>query len=403
MATIASGHFVAGISTYENFIYLATRGDGVQVYRLDAPGSPVHVGQLSVARQAWDIKVFQGKLYVLEQNKVSIYGLKEPACPGLIQESQPVFPRKLFFSGETVYIAAGFSGIYLVAEDQWSNANSWGYVSVGSDPRAMVESKGHLYVAATNGWLKVIKRQAVLPRQVIASIRTPKFVNDIFIRNHWMYIADHSGGMYLLDLQDYEKKLVRLGADRTALFVVDENRLFVAKTAAGVEVLDIIDPGRPQLLAAWPDLESPLSLAVIDHYLVSASGTKGVTLIDISDYAEPAVLDRITNLHAMGVTAADGLIYVAGVRKGLQIFRISEQGKLQLLSQVKQPFPIGRFAEAFAVKVSNNVAFVANGQGGLLVVDVKNPRSPRILSAIDLPGTAMNLLVDGPSVYVSCR
>ncbi|NOQ51453.1 MAG: hypothetical protein GQ578_04465 [Desulfuromonadaceae bacterium] len=402
VATFGSGFFVTGISTYENFVYLATRGDGVQIYRLDVPGSQVHVGQLSAGRTARDAKVFQGKLYVLEQGKVSVYDLKEPAYPVLIQESQPVFPWKLFFSGETVYIADGFSGIHLVAEDQWSNANSWGYISVGSNPRAMAESKGYLYVAATNGWLKVVKRRAVLPRQVIASIRTPKFVNDIFIRNHWMYIADHSGGTYLLDLRDYEKKLVRLGADRATSFAVDENHLFVAKTAAGIEVLDIIDPGQPQLLAAWPDLERPVSLAVVDHYLVSASGAKGVALIDISDYAEPAVLDRITNLHAMDVTAADGLIYVAGIRKGLQIFRISEQGKLQLLSQAKQPFPIGRFAKALAVKVSNNIAFVANGRGGLLVVDVKNPRSPRILSAIDLPGIARGLLVDGPSVYVSC-
>ncbi|MBE9486959.1 MAG: hypothetical protein IMY82_07300 [Chloroflexi bacterium] len=403
VATFGSGFFVTGISTYENFVYLATRGGGVQIYRLDAPGSPVHAGQLSAGRTARDAKVFQGKLYVLEQGKVSVYDLKEPACPVLIQESQAVFPWKLFFSGETVYVADGRSGIYQIADNQWHTPNTWGYVSVGSTPRAMVESKGYLYVAATNGWLKVIKRQAVLPRQVIASIRTPKFVNDIFIRGHWMYIADHSGGMYLLDLQDYEKKLVRLGADRTALFAVDENHLFVAKTAAGAEVLDITDPGHPQLLAAWPDLERPLSLAVIDHYLVSASGAGGVALIDISDYAEPAVLDRITNIHTMGVTAADGLIYVAGLQKGLQIFRISEQGKLQLLSQVKQPFPIGRFAEALAVQVVNNVAFVANGRGGLLVVDVRNPCSPRILSAIDLPGIAMGLLVDGPSVYVSCR
>lgn len=74
------------------------------------------------------------------------------------------------------------------------------------------------------------------------------------------------------------------------------------------------------------------------------------------------------------------------------------------LVQAFRPGPIGAVnlpSYGNSVVVRDRWAFIAGGPGGLHVVDVANPRQPRILTTLPLAGNANDLVLDGPLAYVA--
>ncbi len=58
-------------------------------------------------------------------------------------------------------------------------------------------------------------------------------------------------------------------------------------------------------------------------------------------------------------------------------------------------------ANAWQVRASGDVAWVADGAGGLVSVDLSDPTRPAVLGAVDLPGQAKDLEVDGDRAWVA--
>ena len=56
---------------------------------------------------------------------------------------------------------------------------------------------------------------------------------------------------------------------------------------------------------------------------------------------------------------------------------------------------------AYAVAVSGDLAFVADGYGGLQVVDISVPNSPELIGHVDTPGFANGIFVAGHLAYVA--
>ncbi len=96
---------------------------------------------------------------------------------------------------------------------------------------------------------------------------------------------------------------------------------------------------------------------------------------------------------------AGSYLYVAAHKNGLRIFDIGDPEDPQLEGKLE-----GGFVDAFAVAVDGDTAYVADGAGGLKVVDVSNRASPAILRGETLEsaeGTSEEVLVRDGRVYVA--
>jgi hypothetical protein len=96
---------------------------------------------------------------------------------------------------------------------------------------------------------------------------------------------------------------------------------------------------------------------------------------------------------------SDGLLYVAAHRKGLRVFDLSNPADPVLLGRLDDGF-----VDAWAVTVDGDVAWVADGAGGLKKVDVSDPEHPRIEAGEDLStafGTAEDVTLRDDRVYVA--
>ena len=109
-------------------------------------------------------------------------------------------------------------------------------------------------------------------------------------------------------------------------------------------------------------------------------------------------VDRIgisTDDQAMDVVVVDGYAYVADGEGGLVIINVSTP---------EIPFRAGTLDTAgFAsgIAVSNGIACVADGTNGLVMVDVSNPFSPQELAVYNTPGEAVRVVIQGSYAYVA--
>jgi peroxiredoxin/glutamine cyclotransferase len=96
-----------------------------------------------------------------------------------------------------------------------------------------------------------------------------------------------------------------------------------------------------------------------------------------------------------GVDVANGIIFVGLHEKGLGAYR------RDAANNIKRVGTTSGFLNAWGVAARGNTVFVADGIGGLVTVDAKDPTKPRVLGRVEFGGQARGVVVDGDVAYVA--
>jgi hypothetical protein len=197
-------------------------------------------------------------------------------------------------------------------------------------------------------------------------------------------------------------QLIRGGAQHLA---VVGGTAFVASNS-GVELLDIRLPTMPRSLGTIPWALSAENLVTNGTQLFIAAGNEGVHLADITTPAAPV---RISTL-AMPSFAHDvalgpnGLVFIADDVAGLQIADFSNPQSPAIRATLAIP------NGALNVAYSNGYALVAplvmiQGSSAantwLYVVDVHQPTAPAIVGSVSFGGDVRRVAVSGTTAYVA--
>ena len=109
----------------------------------------------------------------------------------------------------------------------------------------------------------------------------------------------------------------------------------------------------------------------------------------------PGILGFVdTPEFATGVALSGAVAYVADGDSGLQVIDVSDPGSPVILGSVRTP------DHARGVAVSGALAYVADEHFGLQVIDVSDPANPVILGSVDTPGLAYGVAISGALAYV---
>lgn len=395
---VKPGSFISKMAVSGDYLYLVVAGRLIEIYQLAEPQRPLLVGSLKLSANLNALTTHQQQLYLATENGVSLYRLANRGQPELLNQWTGFGSARKIFSGlEHVYISDSFSGLRIVDSEVDSSPD---LINLNIDPRTLVETADYLFVAGSNKGLLIVDREALLSQQVVKTINTPGSARDLIIKDHWMYVADGRAGVLLHDLTAEEVNLTTITPRWGESFVAHRELLFVAEAKLGIEVFDISSPGQTKPVAAWPNLQA-MRLAVVDNYLVTAKGAGGVELIDITDIQHPVAMDHLSDIHALDVISDGHLIYIPSKNKGLLVYEITDKSKLNRLSSLSTPFPMNHFDLTMSVQVQNGIAYVANGRAGLLVVDIRKPTKPIILSSIDVPGICKQVRVVNKKAFIT--
>ena len=193
----------------------------------------------------------------------------------------------------------------------------------------------------------------------------------------------------------------RLGAARV---VANDTHAFVTRWDTGLQIFDLIAPNQSEPIARLPFLGSPTDIAVDQGYAYIVDGGNQLRIVDVRNPVAPVELppvlitpvipDTDPYVPLLRIEVAHGLAYVSTWSKGLFILDVSDPGSVKTISQLFNKTDIKDVALNGTVAMlvyPNRAAFV----------DLTSPRSPIALGEFSLNGVGGNSVIEKDRAYVT--
>ncbi|MFG0245014.1 MAG: GC-type dockerin domain-anchored protein [Phycisphaerales bacterium JB052] len=166
---------------------------------------------------------------------------------------------------------------------------------------------------------------------------------------------------------------------------------FVSGAAEGVSIYDVSDSTSPALLSQLVTVELALSTAVNEDTLFVASGNQGLYSVDISMLSDPEVIRWYRfNFDQVNEVVVDGKIaYLADSDDGLYVLDISDPANVVTLDLVETQ------DEIVSLKIQDGRAYVADSDAGLLVYDVTAPTMSFLIGEYSQAGSVFSVFPFG--------
>lgn len=201
------------------------------------------------------------------------------------------------------------------------------------------------------------------------------------------------------------------GTDGTALHThVVGDRLYMASMSAGLEVYNIADLANPVLLGAheMPDPAVPgeptaaRSVTVVGNTAFISATFAGLVSVDVTDPEAMVTLD-VESVDSVAVThVIDGdIAYVASWMTGLTAVDISDPNDLRVVGTFKDFGGSYGLRDALGVALKGHYAFVSDGAGGFVVVNVSNPENMKYVTAVWTGTKPWGIEVCGDYLYIA--
>ncbi len=415
-----TGGYAYDIFVSGNYAYVASGGSGLVIVDISNPENPVEVGHVNMEGKARGIFVKGDYAYVTcEKGKdLVIVDIEDPYNPQIIGELEHGgFGKGVFVSGDYAYVAdAGELLIVDVSSPEKPMLKA--EMSIPDYPngqaRDVIVQKDRAYIAAYDLGVLVVDVSDPSSPNVIDRIDDLDSVVGIYIYSGKLYVVSSYYGLSVYDLSnpdvpeehidlDYAEGVfvsgnhAYLAQGINGLAVVDLERKSIVSTldlgwsaqriyasgnflyvldSEGFEILDIGDPLHPKRLSLIK-LESPKEMFV-DGNIVYITDYAELLAVDVSDPSNPKILNRFYKdmAYAGDIFVSDDIAYVAGGWNGMVLVDASSPSNLKWISTVNPSK--GGYVESIAVLGS--YAYVSVSDEGVYAVDVSNPSDPTPVS-----------------------
>jgi len=240
-------------------------------------------------------------------------------------------------------------------------------------------------------------------------------VEDITIpaSGGYAYVAAEQAGLQVIDISNPAAPSVA-GFDssvRAFGVAVDEPVpvAYMAQYSDGFRLLDITNPLLPSVLTSC-SMTAANKVAILGAYAYIANGNDGLAVVNIptptpmvgppGPYPTPAKIGQYNSPGVAKDVAVDGVYaFLADGTQGLRVVRVSTP----TLPTSYGSLIFSGDAQAISLQLylGNMYAYVAAGTSGVWIFNVTNPASPVALKYYDTPGNANDVAVVGNIVYVA--
>jgi hypothetical protein len=174
----------------------------------------------------------------------------------------------------------------------------------------------------------------------------------------------------------------------------------------GLEKIDITDKAAMQSVASYDTPADAVAVELTGEYAViiddnagTSPGSEGLRIVLMSPFNEAVQLYLkgfcATPGKAGDVAVSGDLAFVADGDAGLQIIDMTDKTIPVIIGSCDTPgFAAGVF-------VSGSYAFMADGDSGMAVIDITNRTAPVITASMDTPGVAAKIVVAGNYAFIA--
>lgn len=376
--------------------YVAAGTCGLQTLDIGDPAAPRLLGAVAAGGEALDLALDGSRLYVAAgAGGVAVFELSSGAPQFVAQIAVPGFVRRVSIHDDELLIAAEAGGLYALALGVTPEALQ--QVRAGAAPLAVAVDGGRALLGLRQGGIQVVDLNDPAQPPVRSIWETAAAVRALAPAQNRLYAGVDGVGIVTLELSGLEApeaiaQTTTAGQVTALLIDPSAERLYAALGSAGVAIYSVSEPGAPQLVRTIDTPGTALGLALSAERLLVADRT-GLQVIDLSANRISGAFSAPAGSFVQGVAVAGATAFLAD-RTGLLVVDLSNPAA---------PRQVGAAAgfTAYAVRVEGTRAFVAAGPGGVFVFDGAQPAQPRLLTALDTPGSSLDVTIENDQVAVA--
>ena len=301
----------------------------------------------------------------------------------------------LFLAEGRLYVAIGDKATVEVVDiGDLGNAQLLGAYTTPGEP-AGVFADGDVALVA-DGALQIIGVRSPANPSLVSDLALSGVVHAVDILSGVAYLAGPDLTIIDASQPGAPEVVAILPTDGEARdVVVAGNDVFVATSEGGLIVVDVVDRMNPRIVGGYDTLQPAVAIAVNPSVAYVASGGR-IEVIDTSQ--RPGF--TLHNSYDTGGAALDLLadadrLFVADGPGGLNILDVSNPRNPKLLAEDPTP------TDARAVAKEADTVYVAGGNEGLFVFGVADASRPELLANVPTPGDALDVRVGEGFVYVT--
>ncbi len=388
--------------------FVADGLDGVKVFDISNPSDPKIVGSYKSDMNVVDLVVDKNLLYIANESE----GIE------VLDVSDPLDIKRISFYfienfGDSIYsvkkyanrlfVSNSISGLHILDVSDLNNIKEIANFQSAYSTFSAAVCKDNILIAS-NGGLSVAKfvKDSL---EKISEYETGGNSWEVEVKDNYAYTISWKYGLKIIDISDitFPKIIGKYKSDFATDIVVDDKYAYISNDYAGVDIVDISDPKNPKLVSniktqgAWSVAKVKNALYVFDLY-------EGLIIVDVSNKKDPKVVDKISlgeryrRFYAHLVSPSynmsdfkrdmkikDGKLFVAAGDKGVEIFDIKKPLSPRFLANVKTS------AEAVSLGLLNTYLYVAEKEEGVEVFDIEDPINYKVIDKIETLGKAMDI------------
>jgi len=392
-----------------NIAVISNLTDELKILDIGNPRNPTIIGSIdSVGYSLWNMHLEGHILYTSGYNNATILSIANPGNPtivGYIGSSGPGIIRG--YNGY-LYLGYGDAGIKIYSI---LNPVSPSYVGDISGNYTMITfHENYAYLkrryAPANRYIDIADISNPSNPVMAGSFATdyePVYelhaeddmlfiIDDSSIRENMLHIADLASPTDPVELGTFTS----FGGYLSDVFVFD-NYAFVIQTPY-LNIVDVHDVYHPAPMGsffgvggrsgAWNTVEY-----YQNHVFLVGPSTQGMSIIDVSDPANPELAGTYESLHQAEFNDIDlegNILFVASANQGLLVLDVSNPVQPQLINQITGPVCDSIIV---GVYVEGNYCYFVNFCPRLKIYDISNPYDMTLVGECSTPHASGNLFV----------
>jgi hypothetical protein len=384
------GDYPMDIVVFNNKAYITkvSTGGGLQIINVENPSSPTPISLYPGDYQF--ISGIEDYVYLTRNSDFSILDVTDSSNVQYVSGFEiPGFVQDISVSGNYAY--TGNNGFRVIDISDSTHPVEVGYADVVGDLAEPANDSLVLFCPnsmTANNTVHIMNVSDPQNPVSLDSYLSPVMTGDPAVKDRLAFIACWWDGVRILNFEDPEN-LTLIGhtmgwvsggvpgvdycyaqavdVEDNYLYIVDYGPFAPDEDTYGLYIIDITDPANPNLLNRFQNLTAsdyPQDVKVRDGIVYIADGNGGVDVVDVFDPMNPVVLGYVDLIDgSTGITLEGDYAYVSEyILGGLQIVDISDPSSPALVGWYQ---PSGCFA--LGVDSYNGFVYIADGLTGFQI------------------------------------
>jgi len=342
-----------GLEPGDGLLYVASWEAGLQIVDTRDSVVPRIIGSFDTDGAAWGVKVKDGYAYVLDWwGGIKVVDVGQPSRPTYVSR----------------YQARG--------------------------TLQQLRSKGaYLYAASGTGGLQVYDIKNPLNPVWVTGLDTDDQAQGLWISDDRVYVAAGKSGVAIVDIHDpfYARQTGTVNTSGAATAVTADNGyLYIADDRAGLLVVDVRDPQRPVEVADYDVSVQDMWLHKQTLWLLTDAGLSGWEVAE-----DGRLSQKITVPGEFVAVRAEGDLVVAVTPAGVAwLWQRTSQG-LDVLGQYDSGDAVT------GLQLDGKLLYLLGPRDGLQVVDVREPKSPRLTTIYPATGEHTRFVIARDAAFLA--